>query len=266
MKRKYILYIFLLSFLSVAAESKQIDSVGTFDRGIGKYNSCFIPKGTISSGVTFAYNNFSIGHGSNDIGYSMLFSMISGLKGEVMGVNVSPFVSYFIKDNLSVGLRFNYDRDAVNVDGVKLSISDDMGIEIQDYNFLTQSYTGSLTLRNYIPINNSKRFAIFAEVKATGGYGQGENYQLEGSEKYGTYQDIYKFELGLVPGLCVFITNDVAAEVSIGLLGFNYQKVAQVTNQVEYSEMEKSGANFKINLLALNFGITFNILPQRFRK
>ena len=65
------------------------------------------------------------------------------------------------------------------------------------------------------------------------------------------------FELGAVPGVSAFITNEVALEISVGLLGFDYQKVVQVTNQVEKSQMEKSGANFKINLFSINFGMSF---------
>ena len=39
----------------------------------------------------------------------------------------------------------------------------------------------------------------------------------------------------------------------------HYQKVNQTTNQVEYSMMENSGANFKVNLFSLAFGMTFYI-------
>ena len=67
------------------------------------------------------------------------------------------------------------------------------------------------------------------------------------------------FELGLVPGLCAFVTNEVALEVAVGLLGFNYQKVVQTTNQVDVSEMERSGANFKLNIFSISFGLSFYI-------
>ena len=67
------------------------------------------------------------------------------------------------------------------------------------------------------------------------------------------------------PPLCrdlasgAFITNEVALEVSVGLLGFDYQKVVQTTNQVEHSEMEQSGANFKLNIFSIGFGLSFYI-------
>ena len=123
----------------------------------------------------------------------------------------------------------------------------------------TPAYTASATLRNYMPIADSKRFAMFTELRITGGYAQSETYKMDGSDKFGTYQDIYQFELGLVPGITAFVTNEVAVEISVGLLGFNYQKVNQTTNQVEYSMMENSGANFKVNLFSLAFGMTFYI-------
>jgi hypothetical protein len=50
------------------------------------------------------------------------------------------------------------------------------------------------------------------------------------------------------------------------VLGFDTQKVKQVTNQVEYSEMKSSGANFKINLLSVNFGMSFYIYPKKARR
>lgn len=241
---------------------KAKDSLGKvepFDRGIGRSNSVFIPKGTIGTGVSFSYNNYSVGNGAADAGYSMLFSLLGDIHGNMLSFGVSPYVSYFLMDNLSVGVRFNYDRSSLGLGNLNLALTDDMSFQIQDFNYFRHFYTGAITLRNYLPFSNSKRFAMFTEIRALGGYGQAESYKIDEGDKLGTYQDIYKFELGVVPGLCAFMTNEVALEVSVGLLGFNYQKVEQVTNQVDHSEMENSGANFKINLFSINFGLSFYI-------
>lgn len=235
------------------------EKVEPFDRGIGRSNSVFIPKGTIGAGVSFSYNNYSIGNGAADTGYSMLFSLLGDIHGNLLSFGISPYVSYFLMDNLSVGVRFNYDRSDMGLGNLNLALSDDMSFQIQDYNYFRHFYTGAVTLRNYLPFSNSKRFAMFTEIRAVGGYGQAESYKIDEGDKLGTYQDIYKFELGVVPGLCAFMTNEVALEVSVGLLGFNYQKVEQVTNQVDRSEMENSGANFKINLFSISFGLSFYI-------
>lgn len=258
--KKIFIAILTLGFLSVfSAFSKEKEPVAPFDRGIGMSRSVFIPKGTVGAGVSFSYNNYSIGNSTDDAGYSMLFSLLQDMHGNMMSFGVAPYVSYFFADNLSVGVRFDYDRSTLGLGNANISLGDAMSFSLNNFHYFKQSYTGSVTLRNYMPISDSRRFALFTEVRATGGYAQSETYKLDEGDKFGTYQDIYQFELGLVPGITAFVTNEVAVEVSIGLLGFNYQKVEQVTNRVQRSEMENSGANFKINLFSIGFGMSFYI-------
>ena len=266
MKRIFILSVLFLSLGSVLqAADREKRPVEPFDRGIGRSTSVFIPAGTVGAGVSFSYNNYSFGNGLNDTGYQMLFSMIQNFRGNMMSFGIAPHVSYFIRDNLSVGARLDYDRSILGLANLDLALSDALSLSVGNFNYMKQSYTGAVTLRNYIPFGQSRRFAMFTELRLTGGYGQAESYRmgydevLEEGYKSGTYQDIYQFEVGLVPGLSAFVTNEVALEVSVGLLGFNYQKVEQVTNQVERSEMERNGVNFRINLLAINFGLSFYI-------
>lgn len=266
MKRIFILSVLFLSLGSaLQAADREKRPVEPFDRGIGRSTSVFIPAGTVGAGVSFSYNNYSFGNGLNDTGYQMLFSLIQNFRGNMMSFGIAPHMSYFIRDNLSVGARFDYDRSILGLANLDLALSDALSLSVGNFNYMKQSYTGAVTLRNYIPFGQSRRFAMFTELRLTGGYGQAESYRmgydevLEEGYKSGTYQDIYQFEVGLVPGLSAFVTNEVALEVSVGLLGFNYQKVEQVTNQVERSEMERNGVNFRINLLAINFGLSFYI-------
>lgn len=266
MKRIFILSVLFLSLGSaLQAADRENRPVEPFDRGIGRSTSVFIPAGTVGAGVSFSYNNYSFGNGLNDTGYQMLFSLIQNFRGNMMSFGIAPHMSYFIRDNLSVGARFDYDRSILGLANLDLALSDALSLSVGNFNYMKQSYTGAVTLRNYIPFGQSRRFAMFTELRLTGGYGQAESYRmgydevLEEGYKSGTYQDIYQFEVGLVPGLSAFVTNEVALEVSVGLLGFNYQKVEQVTNQVERSEMERNGVNFRINLLAINFGLSFYI-------
>ena len=86
------------------------DDAKAFDRGVGKMNSVFIPKGYVGGGISFSYKTYDLGNSTGDVGYSMLFSMLSGLQGNMHTIGVSPAVSYFVMDNFSVGVRFDYDR------------------------------------------------------------------------------------------------------------------------------------------------------------
>ncbi len=244
-----------------------------FDRGIVRSSdNVFIPKGYVGAGLKFSYNNYSVGNGVNDTGYSMLLSLLQDLHGQLQTIGVSPHFSYFVRDNLAVGARFSYDRTLLGIGNLDFSLGDDLNFEVSDYDYVKNSYSLSLLMRNYVPFGNSKRFALFTELRLTGGYGESKTYKtkyddvLELKYKDGTFQNIFELELGLITGLMVFMTNDMAIEVSVGSLGFNYQHVVQTTNQVDKSEMEQTGANFKVNLLSISFGLTYYIPTKAYYK
>lgn len=260
MIRKIVSIFVLSTLLSVAlAASESQESAEAFDRGVGKMNSVFIPKGYIGGGLTFSYKTYDMGKGTDDVGYSMLFSLLSGLKGDMHTLGIAPSVSYFIMDNFSVGARFNYSRTALDVDNLGISLGDLASLSINDYHMLKNMYSSALTARYYMPIANSKRIAMFGEVRLGFDVGQSVAYQTKDGNNFGTFQTIYGGGLNVVPGLCVFATNEVCVEVAVGVLGINYQYVKQQTNLVEESVMQQSGANFKINPLSINLGMSFYI-------
>ena len=264
---KKILFIIFSACLSFNAfATQETETVETFDRNIGISTSTFIPKGTVGFGAAVSYNTYNIGNAVNDAGYKMLFGLLTGIQGDVLTLGIAPYVSYFVMDNLSVGARFEYDKTSFGLQNLGIDVMD-LGLGINDFYYNKNSYLGSLGARYYIPFGQSKRFAMFTELRATGGYGQSQTYNLSqgtdaagvSTDKLGTYQDIYKFNIGLIPGLTAFFTNNIALEVSVGLIGLDYQKIVQNTNQVEFSVTESSSANFKVNLLAINLGLSFYI-------
>lgn len=246
---------------SVFAKPKNdTTEVVPFDRGIGISRSVFIPKGSVMFGASVSYSTFNVGNSYDDAGFKALFGLVNGIHGNVVTGGVSPHVSYFLIDNLAVGGRFNFKRSKFDIGGANLSFQDADLFNIKDAHYLKDSYSGALFARYYIPFGTSRRFAMFAELAASGGYAEAQSYLInEHAEKNGTHQDIYDFEIGVIPGITAFVTNNVALEVSVGLVGLNYQKIVQRTNQVEESVMEKSGANYKINLLNISLGISICI-------
>lgn len=252
----FAFFILIASVSSVMATSHDNDN-GAFDRGVGKMNSVFIPKGYMGAGLTFSYNTYNLGQSANDVGYSMLFSLLSGIQGEMSTVGVSPAVSYFVMDNLSVGARFDYNRTSLDVGNLGLSLGDLASISIQDYHMLKNMYSSAVAARYYMPIANSKRIAMFGELRLGFDVGQSVAYQVKGGNNFGTFQSIYGGGINVVPGLCVFATNEVCVEVAVGVLGINYQYVKQETNLVDTSVMHQSGANFKINPLSISLGMSF---------
>lgn len=265
---KKILFIILTACLSLnafaAKKAKKTEDTEPFTRNIGISTSTFIPKGTVGFGAALSYNTYDLGNAVNDSGFKMLFGALTGIQGNLVTVGVAPYASYFVMDNLSVGARFEYSKTSLGVQKLGINVMD-LGLGISDFYYNKNSYLGSVAARYYIPFGNSRRFAMFAELRGTGGYAQSETFNYSEGEdasgvsidKLGTYQDIYKFNIGVIPGLTAFFTENVALEVSVGLIGLDYQKTIQNTNQVEFSVSETSGANFKVNLLAVNLGLSF---------
>lgn len=261
MKKLFITLILAVSAAAIVAAAEKGETQ-EFDRGVGKMNSVFIPKGYMGGGLTFSYNTYNLGQSANDVGYSMLFSLLSGIQGEMSTVGVSPSVSYFVMDNLSVGARFDYNRTSLDVGNLGLSLGDLASISIQDYHMLKNMYSSAVAARYYMPIANSKRIAMFGELRLGFDVGQSVAYQAKGGNNFGTFQTIYGGGINVVPGLCVFATNEICVEVAVGVLGINYQYVKQESNLVDTSVMHQSGANFKINPLSISLGMSF-YLPVR---
>ena len=264
---KKIISIMALAIISVGSlAASETEEAEVFDRGVGKMNSVFIPKGYVGGGLNFSYRTYDMGNSTNDVGYSMLFSLLSGIQGDMYTLGVAPSVSYFVADNVSIGVRFGYDRTNLNVGNLGLSLGDLASLSIQDYHMLKNAYAGAFTTRYYMPIANSKRIAMFGELRLSGEYGQSVAYQVVDGRNLGTYQDIYGAGINIVPGLCVFATNEVCVEVSMGVLGVNYQYIKQQTNLIQESVMQQSDASFKINPLSISLGMSFylpSVNPQK---
>ena len=122
---------------------------------------------------------------------------------------------------------------------------------------LAEKYEASGFFRSYIPVGRSKIFGLFNEVRLTYGYAQGKNSTGSGVTYDGTYQTTHNLEIGFAPGVTAFITDFAAAEVSMGIMGFDFKWVDQKTNQVETGKRRTSSGNFKINLFSINIGMTF---------
>lgn len=241
MKKGYIiLFISLLCTASVCAQRG-------FDRAIK--SSLFVPKGTWMGGCSFSYSEQT-----ND---NYKFLVLKDIKAEGYSFKVSPFAGYFFADNMAAGVRLNYSRTYIDIGNLNLGLGDDLSFDIKDYKYLEHSVYASGFLRTYMGLGNSKVFGFFNELRLIYGYGQGKTTSGVEKDLTGTYQYIHNLQLGSAPGLSAFVTNNVAVEVSIGLVGLDLNWINQKTNQVETGYRRKSSANFKIDIFSLNIGMSF---------
>ncbi|MBQ3521840.1 MAG: hypothetical protein IJA38_03295 [Bacteroidales bacterium] len=249
MKSFYRTIILLLGLtaLPLFTGSAQAREKEEFSRGIEM--STFVPKGNWIAGGSFSYSENT----ASD--YEML--IVEDIDGTNYSFKVSPFVGYFFKDNLCIGGRFGYSRSMIKLNSTSLNISEDLNFDIENFYNLRHIYTGAVFFRNYISLGNSKRFALFNEVRLSAGGGQGKTISGVEEELKGSYQDILEIELGLIPGVTAFIAESVAVEASINVLGFSYKKYDQTRNQVYQGSFESSGVNFKVDILSINIGVSF---------
>lgn len=217
----------------------------------------FVPKGQWIFGGTASYSAHR-----ND---SYKLAIIDGIDSEGYTVKVSPMIAYAPWKNMAVGVRFGYGRSMLAIDNASLAFGEgDSGIsiDVDFYHQIKHSYTGTLFWRPYIPLGNSNRFAIFAEVQLnfTGSQSKlvAEDGVVDGYQNYrGRYGESLGGSIALQPGIVAFVTNNTALELSIGVFGIGYEKTKQIRNQIEEGSTVSSNMNFKVNLLSIGFGVSF---------
>lgn len=224
-----------------------------FDRGISMTEGpVFMPKGQIMFGGTISYRDYKFD--------DYEFIILDNMNANAFTFGVTPYVYYSFAKNMALGLRFSYKRTLIKIDALDLSLSEDLNFSISNYYNLQHTYYGSLSFRYYIPLGNSKRFGLFSDIMLDVGAGQGKTISGSGVNKTGVFQNIFEAGIDVVPGVVVFVSNEMAVEASVGILGLGYKKVSQTENQIYEGAYETSAANFKINLLSISIGVNF-VLP-----
>ena len=222
-------------------------SVRRQNRGISNLKTEFVPKGQWVFGGAVSYSTHS------NKNYSFL--IIEDINSNGYKVNVSPMLGYAYAKNSLVGIRFGYSRGLTELDNASLSIT---SLDNSFYYSLKHSYNVEALWRKYIPLGrDNKRFALFAEVGLAMGGSQKKLASGPMDSISGTYETSFDVALGVNPGISAFLTNNMAIEVNIGVLGFNYSNTRQITNQVVSGTMSSSQMNFKVNIFSIGLGASF---------
>lgn len=225
-------------------------NLGRFDRGL--FNYLFIPKGIWQIGVTASYGEFS----TADLEVLDLLSDID-LSGHAFSIR--PYFSYFIRNNMSVGLRLGYSSGRANIDSFNVDIDEDMSFNLKDIYYRSESYTAALTFNQYYGISRRGRFGIYNEVELAFSSGNSDfNRPFNGEPKL-THTTTMQAALNFSPGVCVFIMDQVSFNISFGVFGFSLRNEKQTVDGVNMGNRFTSGANFRFNIFNINFGIAVNL-------
>lgn len=237
-----LLCVFLIPYDALNAQEQ-------FSRDIRQIS--FIPKGQWIGGVSVSYSQ------SNQNNYQFL--IIENLNGDTYTFKVSPMLMFAFKDNLAAGGRFAYSRSRTRLENADIVLDSETGYNVENLYNITHSYTGTGAFRQYLSLGDNTRFGLFNEVQLAVGGGQSKICSGSGTDFTGTYSRHLSLDVGLAPGLIVFLNNYSALEVNVGVLGFNYTGSRFITDRVHVANMRHSSANFKINLFSITFGVAFYI-------
>lgn len=218
-----------------------------FKRGLEQYS--FIPKGQWITGVSVSYSQ------STQDNYQ--FFIVEGINADTYTFKVSPMVMFCFKDNVAAGGRFAYSRSLARVDRASVIIDSETSYDIDNLYSLSHTYSGMAAMRNYISFGDNKRFGMFNEIQLQISGGQSKLCNGTGRDLTGTYERSFGLNVGLAPGMIMFLNNYSAIEVNVGVLGFNYNSTKSTTDQIYVARRNSQQANFKINLFSITFGVAF---------
>ena len=228
---------------SIHASTKVVE----FERDIE--SNVFIPKGLWITGVSFSYSQ------SNQNHYQFL--VFEDISADTYTFKVSPMLGYVFKNDMAAGLKFSYTRSLAKLENTDIVLDSETNLNLDHIYSLSHNYYATLFFRNYYPLGSSRRFGFFNEIQLELGGGQSKLTKGVGNSLTGTYETNFSLDIGLVPGVMVFLSNWSAMEVNVGVLGFSYRTTKSVTDQIYHARRHSKSANFRINLFSITFGTTF---------
>lgn len=216
------------------------------ERGLTSTSNQFVPRGQWIFGASASYST----HTNKDY----TFLVIEDINSDGYTFKVTPLIAYAIRDNMAIGVKFIYSRSLLRIDSGSIKLGSDIDLGVDFYNALQHNYSGAFIWRQYIPLGQNKRFALFNETSLT--LGGGQSRFAADSPIRGTYETNFSASIGISPGLVAFATNNVAFEVNVGVMGLSYTRTRQVHNQVTVGKRTSSLMNFKVNILSIGLGIS----------
>ena len=240
------LFVVLLAMPAYAGQDVA-DTIPQFKRKIE--NTVFIPKGQWAAGISVNYSQ------SNQSKYQFL--IVENLSGDTYSFKVSPMLCYFVRDDMGLGGKFAYSRSLTKLEHGEIVLDSETGYDVDNLYRLSHNYSVTGIMRNYFSLGKSKRFGFFNEVQLQVGGGESKIINGSGDDLTGTFERNWNLNIGLAPGMIMFLNNYSAIEVNVGVLGFSYNHTKATTDQIYVASRESKQANFKINLFSITFGVAF---------
>ena len=212
-------------------------------------STVFVPKGPWIPGLSFSYRQ------SNENAYT--FFVLQDINSDTYSFKVTPMLGYAFRDDMAAGLKFSYTRTLTKLTNLDLVLDSENSTNFDHVYSLGHNYYATAFFRNFFSLGASRRFGFFNEIQLELGGGQSKLTKGVGEDLSGSYETNFSLNVGIVPGLMVFLSNWSAMEVNVGVLGFSYRDTKTVNDRIYHSRRHSKSANFRINLFSITFGTTF---------
>lgn len=221
-----------------------------FDRGL--FNFLFIPKGIWQIGLTASYGEFSTEN-------LQILDLVSDVDFRGHIFSIRPYFAYFLKSNISLGMRLGYTSGNASIGSFNVDIDDDISFNLKDILYKSKNYSAEITFSQYLGIARRGRFGIFNEVALGFASGSSDFHRPYNGDMRMTHTTTWEGSLNFSPGVCVYVLDKVSFNISFGVFGLNIKHEKQKVNGEYLGERTTSGANFRFNIFNINFGIAVNL-------
>lgn len=214
-----------------------------------------LTKGTWLLGGTLSAKSNSL----SDI--DLLVLDVEGFDQRAFNVRLEG--SYFYKENVSVGLGLQYGENKVELIANLLDNSYTRNIR----NF-SRSYGALGFIKNHIPISSNNVFYVTNQTELYYGYKSGPSETYIGEILERNYAVKHSMGVSIRPGILVFLTDDFAFDLNMGILGFSHSKEdvsyqypennpPAESNRKKDSTNKSTDLNLKFDLLKIGFGFSY---------
>lgn len=224
--------------------------LGRFDRKL--YNWLIYPKGIWHISLTANYGELS----TDDSEFLSLIQDVD-LKGKIY--SIKPSVSYFLRNNLCVGLRLAFTKGEMGINSFKVDIDEDMSFNLHDIKYNSDSYAAAVFIQQYFGLSRRGRFAVFNEAEVSVGTGSSHFIRPFDGAIRDTRTKTQSFNINYSPGVSIMMMKNAAFNLSFGIFGFHLKDEKQWENGEEAGSRFTSGINFRFNLFNINFGVSIII-------
>lgn len=178
-------------------------------------------------------------------------------------INLRLEGSYFIKENLSVGLGVQFGESKVNL--VVDLLNNSFQREVRNFK---RSYGVVGFIKNHIPISEKNVFFITNQTELFYGYENGPSETYVGNILERKYSVEHSMGLNIRPGILIFFTDNFAFDLNMGVLGFSHShedvsytyppnNLPPESDRKIDSQNKSTNLNLKFDLLKVGFGFSY---------